>query len=291
MPVYRSKRDVSLPTVVFCVGSNNSICSLLKKLFGDAFTKTVINNVTVIVIVVEGNLITSTRILNEPTAVPRFWNRDDHAKLPQYIAVSGVKNGTYIFCRHAESAKNIADSSVAIEDPHITPAGHQQVVEAIPLIRAYLDEHGLVISHVFNSVLTRTIQTAEAIVEAFDLPEHHAVLWLQEFMRRINTPHHVVGTGAPTSSAVALNPFHPQELYRKYREICVPETPYNELLAMQAEITFKLEGKEVFRKLNMSLALYDLKTVIWAERVVELDLLQWASKTVSCLSFIRSLRK
>jgi len=108
------------PNVVVCVGSNNSICSLLKKLFGVAFTKTVINNVTVIVIVVESNLIISTKILNEPTGVPRFWNREDHSRLPQYVAVSGVLNGTYIFIRHAESAKNIADASVAIEDPPIT---------------------------------------------------------------------------------------------------------------------------------------------------------------------------
>ena len=272
-----------LPKVVLCVGSNNSICSLLKKLYGDAFTKTVINNVTVIVIVVEGNLITSSHILNEPTGVSRFWNRNDHANLQQYVEVRGVSNGTYIFCRHAESAKNIADASVAIEDPHITPAGHLQVAEAIPLIRAYLDARGLRISHVFSSVLTRTIQTAEAFVEAFDVPEHYAVVWLQEFMRRMNTPHHVVGPSAPPSSAVALNPFHPLSVYREYPEICHAETSEDELKAMKAEITFRLDGKEIFPKLNMSLAREDLKRSNWPELVVELDLLQWASRTVSVL--------
>jgi len=116
------------------------------------------------------------------------------------------------------------------------------------------------------------------------------------------TPHHVVGKDAPPSSAVALNPFLPLEVYREHPEICVPETSDEELQAMRAEITFSPEGKEGFLRLNISLALKELgqegrslrnmsialKAVRkegWAQQVVQLDLLQWASRTVRNLEW------
>jgi hypothetical protein len=285
MSVYRIKGVDYKPKVILSVVCCNSICSLLKKLYGDAFTKTLIRNLTIIVIVVEDNLITSTQILNEPTEDLHFWSSKDHAELPRYITVSGVANGTYIFCHHAESVKNITDSSVVMEDPPITPASRQQLEEAIPLIREYLDAHDLCISHVFHSMLTRTIETAEVIVEAFEIPKHYAVLWLQEYVRSMDSPHHVVGTDAPSSSAVALNPFQPVSFYSKDPEIWRSRASYDELKAMKAENTFRCEGKEVFRKLDMSLALRELETWGWEERVVKFDLLQWAYRTVELLQF------
>jgi bisphosphoglycerate-dependent phosphoglycerate mutase len=255
----------------------------------------VIKNLTIIVFVVEDNLITSTQILNEATEDSDFWNSKDHAELPPNITVSGVANGTYIFCHHAESAKNITDSSVVMEDPPITPAGRQQLEEAIPLIRGYLDARDMCISHVFNSMLTKTIETAEVIVEAFEIPKHYAVMWLQEYVRCTDSPHHIVGSKAPPSSAVALNPFQPVSFYsedpKNFLSSKDPEkirrhrTSYHELMAQKAENTYRREGKEVFRKLDMSLALSELETWDWEERVVKLDLLQWASRTVRKLEF------
>jgi hypothetical protein len=212
MPVYHPRGQ---PKVVVSIVCNNSLCSLLKKLYGDAFTKMAIKNLTIIVFVVEDNLIASTQILNEATEDSDFWNSKDHAELPRYITVSGVANGTYIFCQHAESAKNITDSSVVMEDPPITPAGRQQLEEVIPLIRGYLDARDICISHVFNSMLTRTIKTAEEIVEAFEIPKHYAVIWLQEYVRCTDSPHHIVGSKAPPSSDVALNPVSPFVLPRR----------------------------------------------------------------------------
>ena len=266
--------------VVVCCGSNNSFCTLLKNLFGAAFTKTVIDNTTIIVITIRGNNIVSSEILNDVTSVPRFWNKEDHAKLPRNVQVSGVADGVYVFLRHPESAKNVAHSSVAILDPKITERGADQLVRAIALLRSYLAAHGLKITHIFSSLLTRTIQTAAAISEAFDVPQHYAVLWLQEFMRRMSTPHHDVGASAPASSAVALSPFHPLEKYREYNEICIPETLEQELEAMRDEITFSPSGKEEFPRLNMSLALKQLENPEWAVEVVSLNLLEWISRTV-----------
>jgi hypothetical protein len=277
--------------VILSVVCRNSLCSLLKNLYGDAFTKTRIRELTVIVIVVEANLIISTQILNEATEDSNFWSSKDHAALPRYIEVRGVANGTYIFCLHAESAKNIGDSSVVMEDPPITPAGRQQLEEVIPLIREYLDARDMCISHVFNSMLTRTIETAEVFVEAFEIPKHHAVLWLQEYVRCRDSPHHVVGTDAPSSSAVALNPFQPVSFYSKDPDIWRSRTSYDELKAMKAENTFRREGKEVFRKLDMYLALRELENWGWGERVVKLDLLQWASRTVESLYFTSRFKK
>ncbi len=277
--------------MILSVVCRNSLCSLLKNLYGDAFTKTRIRELTVIVIVVEANLIISTQILNEATEDSNFWSSKDHAALPRYIEVRGVANGTYIFCLHAESAKNIGDSSVVMEDPPITPAGRQQLEEVIPLIREYLDARDMCISHVFNSMLTRTIETAEVFVEAFEIPKHHAVLWLQEYVRCRDSPHHVVGTDAPSSSAVALNPFQPVSFYSKDPDIWRSRTSYDELKAMKAENTFRREGKEVFRKLDMYLALRELENWGWGERVVKLDLLQWASRTVESLYFTSRFKK
>ena len=295
MPVYRTGGVIYHPKVVVSVVCNNSICSLLKKLYGDTFTKMAIKNITIIVFVVENNLILSTQMLNEATEDSDFWNSKDHAELPRYITVSGVANGTYIFCHHAESAKNIVDSTFVIEDPPITPAGRQQLEEAIPLIRGYLDARDMCISHVFNSMLSRTIETAEVIVEAFEIPKHYAVMWLQEYVRCTDSPHHVVGTDAPSFSAVALNPFQPVSFYsedpknfwssKDPEKIRRSRTSYDELMAQKAENTYRREGKEVFRKLDMSLALRELETWGWEERVVKLDLLQWASRTVRQLEY------
>jgi len=88
----------------------------------------------------------------------------------------------------------------------------------------------------------------------------------------------------------------------QHPEICVPETSDEELQAMRAEITFSPEGKEGFLRLNISLALKELgqegrslrnmsialKAVRkegWAQQVVQLDLLQWASRTVRNLEW------
>ena len=295
MPVYRLKGVIYQPKVVVNIVCCNSLCSLLKKLYCDAFTKMAIKNLTIIVFVVENNLILSTQMLNEAAEDSDFWNSKDHAELPHNITVSGVANGTYIFCQHAESAKNIVDSSVVMEDPPITPAGRQMLEEVIPLIRGYLDARDICISHVFNSMLTKTIQTAEVIVEAFEIPKHYAVMWLQEYVRCTDSPHHVVGTDAPPSSAVALNPFQPVSFYsedpKNFLSSKDPEkirrdrTSYDELMAQKAENTYRREGKEVFRKLDMSLALRELETWGWEERVVKLDLLQWASRTVIQLEY------
>jgi bisphosphoglycerate-dependent phosphoglycerate mutase len=215
--------------------------------------------------------------------------------------VSGVANGTYIFCQHAESAKNIVDSSVVMEDPPITPAGRQMMQEVIPLIRGYLDARDICISHVFNSMLTRTILTAEVIVEAFEIQKHHAVMWLQEYVRCTDSPHHVVGSKAQPSSAVALNPFQPVSDYSEDPKTFLsskdPEkirrdiTSYHELMAQTAENTYSPEGKEVFRKLDMSLPLSELKSSGWEERVVKSTLLQWASRTVSNLEFYSKFKR
>jgi hypothetical protein len=273
MPVYRLKDVIYQPKVVVNIVCCNSLCSLLKKLYCDAFTKMAIKNLTIIVFVVENNLILSTQMLNEAAEDSDFWNSKDHAELPHNITVSGVANGTYIFCQHAESAKNIVDSSVVMEDPSITPAGRQMLEEVIPLIRGYLDVRYICISHVFNSMLTKTIQTAEVIVEAFEIPKHYAVMWLQEYVRCTDSPHHVVGTDAPPSSAVALNPFQPVSFYsedpKNFLSSKDPEkirrdiTSYDELMAQKAENTYRREGKEVFRKLDMSLALRELETWGW----------------------------
>lgn len=307
MPVYRLRGVIYQPKVVVSIVCNNSLCSLLKKLYGNAFTKMAIKNLTIIVFVVEDNLIISTQflstqILNEASEDPVFWNSKDHAELPRNITVSGVANGTYIFCQHAESAKNIVDSSVVMEDPPITPAGRQQLEEVITLIRGYLDARDICISHVFNSMLTKTIETAEVIVEAFKILKHHAVMWLQEYVRCTDSPHHVVGSEAPPSSAVALNPFQPVSFYsedpknfwssKDPEKIKRSRTSYAELMAQKAENTYSREGKEVFRKLDMSLALSELETWGWEERVVKLDLLQWASRTVIQLeSYSRFVRQ
>ena len=299
MPVYRIKGVIYQPKVVVSIVCNNSLCSLLKKLYGDAFTKMAIKNLTIIVFVVEDNSITSTQFLSTPilneAEDSNFWNCKDHAELPRNITVSGVANGTYIFCQHAESAKNIVDSSVVLEDPPITPAGRQMLEEVIPLIRGYLDARDMCISHVFNSMLTKTIETAKVIVEAFEIPKHHAVMWLQEYVRCKDSPHHVVGSEAPPSSAVALNPFQPVSFYsedpKNFWSFEDPEkirrsrTYYDELMAQKAENTYRREGKEVFPKLDMSLALSELETWGWEERVVKLDLLQWASRTVIQLEY------
>jgi hypothetical protein len=69
------------------------------------------------------------------------------------------------------------------------------------------------------------------------------------------------------------------EIIRRHR------TSYHELMAQKAENTYRREGKEVFRKLDMFLALSELETGWWEERVVSLDILQWASRTVRKLEF------
>jgi hypothetical protein len=104
-----------------------------------------------------------------------------------------------------------------------------------------------------------------------------------------------VGSKAPPSSAVALNPFQPVSFYsedpknilssKDPEKIRRHRTSYHELMAQKAENTYSPEGKEVFRKLDMSLALSELETWDWEERVVKLDLLQWASRTVRKLEF------